>query len=579
MAIKRKPKHPVARDYKPSGSLPYKVKTGDSLKKIAKRAGITWQELAEYNWKTSVPAEVNWYLGSHVGCTAETPDGDNYSFRDSDSPGIIYVPQATSGPNRTSRRHRDSSGHSTLRRTPPPIIVIKIPLGAGREFSKPKRTIGKIYVPTKWGGKLIVHPSSGKAQLFYKNGKDIDDATQGEIIKGQHSVSGPANLVEYDVPKDKHGWYFVMIKGTSSALVFNTFSQEGKASDRPWNGWYCPTEPNTNPNLYEQTGNFTPLKNYDLKYGTSTRSWEAANHVGTLGWEGHCWGWSLASISKKNPKNGSGSFSKWEIRAFYTELADDGTSGWKWKIGKPTNEIPSGPVSSAPNQPPDRWVKRFHDGIRKWIRDQKKIMNADLRGNGISIEWAKSGSVELKISGVQLYSANSRSGLLANLIWHKVNSTLKFHDGPEVPITGNGSFTLGSSIGSIEIRVNRAQLPGSNATGKVKLSSEVWNHSIFKYSAGFKEEANDNDEKYIEINMKIIGNDDTPFPPGETSTVSREYTYRLTYNDAGDTTTSKQNWVSCHDDLPPSCLGIVENEATFGWKANCGITKARVDAL
>jgi hypothetical protein len=70
----------------------YKVKTGDTLKSLAKSCGMTWQELAEFNWGTSDPGGINEHLRDDVGCRKKTADGDNYVFDDSDDPGIVYLP-------------------------------------------------------------------------------------------------------------------------------------------------------------------------------------------------------------------------------------------------------------------------------------------------------------------------------------------------------------------------------------------------------------------------------------------------------------------------------------------------------
>jgi len=72
----------------------HKVKTGESIKSIAEANGLTWQELAYFNWGTTVPDEINEHLRDEVGCTKKTPDGYNYSFDDADEPGILYIPKA-----------------------------------------------------------------------------------------------------------------------------------------------------------------------------------------------------------------------------------------------------------------------------------------------------------------------------------------------------------------------------------------------------------------------------------------------------------------------------------------------------
>jgi hypothetical protein len=70
----------------------HKVKAGESLKSLAESVGMTWRELARFNWGTDVPAKINEHLRDDVGCTRKTADGHNYRFHDSDHPGIVYLP-------------------------------------------------------------------------------------------------------------------------------------------------------------------------------------------------------------------------------------------------------------------------------------------------------------------------------------------------------------------------------------------------------------------------------------------------------------------------------------------------------
>lgn len=71
----------------------HKVRSGETLKSIAEANGLTWQQLAAFNWDTSEPDEVNKHLRDDVGCTHKTPDGFNYQLNDDDEPGLIYVPK------------------------------------------------------------------------------------------------------------------------------------------------------------------------------------------------------------------------------------------------------------------------------------------------------------------------------------------------------------------------------------------------------------------------------------------------------------------------------------------------------
>lgn len=70
-----------------------KVKTGDTLDSIARRADMTWQHLAVFNWGTCEVDEINRHLFAEVGCRKKTADGRNYVFDDADDPGIVLLPR------------------------------------------------------------------------------------------------------------------------------------------------------------------------------------------------------------------------------------------------------------------------------------------------------------------------------------------------------------------------------------------------------------------------------------------------------------------------------------------------------
>ncbi len=71
----------------------YKVADGDTLDSIAKQAGMTWQELAKFNWGTNAPKEINNFMRNKVGCRKKANDGVNYIFTSKDTPGIVYIPE------------------------------------------------------------------------------------------------------------------------------------------------------------------------------------------------------------------------------------------------------------------------------------------------------------------------------------------------------------------------------------------------------------------------------------------------------------------------------------------------------
>jgi hypothetical protein len=71
----------------------HKVKDGESIKSIAEKNGLKWEDLAKFNWGTDDPDKINIFLRDKVGCRKKTEDGHNYIFSSNDDPGIIYIPK------------------------------------------------------------------------------------------------------------------------------------------------------------------------------------------------------------------------------------------------------------------------------------------------------------------------------------------------------------------------------------------------------------------------------------------------------------------------------------------------------
>ena len=71
----------------------HKVKTGETLATLAQGNGMTWQQLAIFNWETCVLDQVDEHLRDDVGCKKRTRDSRSYVFDASDDPGIVYIPK------------------------------------------------------------------------------------------------------------------------------------------------------------------------------------------------------------------------------------------------------------------------------------------------------------------------------------------------------------------------------------------------------------------------------------------------------------------------------------------------------
>lgn len=93
-------RQPAAPDlsYVPPGGVLQPVTARDSWWTLAAlpqvqaaKPGMTALDLCVYNFRTSVPAEINWYLRNKAGCTATTPDRRNYKFAGGEK---IHVPGA-----------------------------------------------------------------------------------------------------------------------------------------------------------------------------------------------------------------------------------------------------------------------------------------------------------------------------------------------------------------------------------------------------------------------------------------------------------------------------------------------------
>lgn len=88
---------PTPLDYVPDKSAPYHFTTDtENWWTLAERpevvaAGLSANDLCYFNFKTRVPAEINWYLYHKVGCRKVTRDGNNYMF--DRSVKDVYLPK------------------------------------------------------------------------------------------------------------------------------------------------------------------------------------------------------------------------------------------------------------------------------------------------------------------------------------------------------------------------------------------------------------------------------------------------------------------------------------------------------
>jgi hypothetical protein len=148
MPIMHKPQKPLPEHYVPRGGRRYTAKTDESLASIARDNGIAEAELLMFNFGTTDPKEVNWYL-KRLGCTKATPDDNNWMFTSSwQHPQVIYLPPIVQAKNPLT----------------PPQTKIE------RYMSSAKKSRRLVHWAARGGG--VAWPGSGHYPSFELDGPD-----------------------------------------------------------------------------------------------------------------------------------------------------------------------------------------------------------------------------------------------------------------------------------------------------------------------------------------------------------------------------------------------------------------------
>jgi len=92
----RRPAQPVDRIYSPPelGARQTKVGDKDDWHSLAMKFWVDEKILIYYNFKTTEPAYVNWYLREYVGCVRPDDRRQNWKFSAAADPGVIWAPPA-----------------------------------------------------------------------------------------------------------------------------------------------------------------------------------------------------------------------------------------------------------------------------------------------------------------------------------------------------------------------------------------------------------------------------------------------------------------------------------------------------
>jgi hypothetical protein len=501
----RQPKNPVPVDYQPPNTEVYPVETGDSLKSIAEANGLTWQELAKLNWKTSVPEEINWYLYRNVGCRTESPDGHNYSFRSDDDPGIIYVPSrggprpgggtpgGPGGPVEPPKPgHSDVPGSEPGRVARDVVNILKLPvtrLPVGWRVSQPAPlTRFRIWVPTNTGGTLTVrHLGSGQVDLR-KPAKKVLKPAAKEVV--------------YQVKTGEFGEFFVLADGALNEVVECTFvqisfSRDGEGDSdpplAPWTFYYWPTALKIKQSDGSEKTNTWSDQAADVmdRYGqafsldgAACRLAEKTDHgtpsVGA-GWEGHCHNSAPASILFEQPTaityKGI-SFDEEEMEYLAAEFFGNfGTfeSGWQLKRG-----------SSKPGGATARWYLPgyFKPGGPK-TRD--------------AFVWG------LKKEGYNAASGANSADVIADAYISSFGSEAAFSTQIEQWMGELAAEFYDNLIQFMRVK-KHPLLSNMRSYGGGNGPEEVWNQGYFWYQAWYQENGDTKDEKDMIILFDLRAN-------------------------------------------------------------------------
>lgn len=264
--------------------------------------------------------------------------------------------------------------------------------GLGGSTDLSGMNIGKVYIPTQYGGQLTV--SGGNVQLIYTDGSDLQANAAVQVFQGSldGSIVAEGDPCTWTVPEGKKGWCYIRLAQDSPATVSSSFEEDGQASYRPWNGWWWPFITSSGPTLYDAGG---PMDKYDQIYGTDARGWEQANEGAGAYWFGHCWGWSIAAILLPEPqattKNGI-SFTSDDMKGLYTELADCNPY---FDSSLSITSMPWGPCTDAMGEDIDKYCDEFYRIMRTCIRQEGVPLQSNMRAidtppNRVEEQWNQS---------------------------------------------------------------------------------------------------------------------------------------------------------------------------------------------
>lgn len=205
----------------------HKVRGGESIKSLAEQNGLTWQQLAIFNWETDVPDEINVKLADQVGCTQKAPDGVNYRFDDSDEPGLVLIPKPWSvqglatDQTHTIRVRTETRFYLVLEnddklRIPEAEYEVNLADGSIRKGRLGRSGVG-----------VIKNPPPGDVEVYYPDLDDIEAKSLAATARKAFDLRDPTELHRlFRYPKETIQRAF-----KAYGEYFNTYHGKGLRGD------------------------------------------------------------------------------------------------------------------------------------------------------------------------------------------------------------------------------------------------------------------------------------------------------------------------------------------------------------
>jgi hypothetical protein len=387
--------------------------------------------------------------------------------------------------------------------------VVKIPLGGSESVSE-YGVVGKIYVPTKWGGKLTIQGRS--LSLYYTDGSDLTagGATHQQLVGNKlkpvkKSRAGAGATLVYNVPKDKHGWYYVRQDVAVPQAAQNGFTQQKAVTKKPWSCPWFPMSDEQTPNLYDVDG---CLDMYDRAYGTAARAREMRVHR-----------WQGGHYVAKDLLRESDAERTWGYDFNGNGVIEAGVA-WNFWSGTP----PGGSFS-----PP--WTP---DGDTTDEVDSSWWGHCDQASSVVIQEEEPKGAFAAP-NGV-VFTAELKKGLLVAL-YH--DEETEFFEGYDIK-PHEWHRRLEENI------LGKNQMFAADVHNSGAGRDQVWNYPIFEIkNAEYKEKPGQTNERIVEVTAQVMY---WKHPSGTATAgtaVALNYKYNVKYNAAGEADDSTNtDWLS-----------------------------------